>query len=199
MEEAEALRDKLIVLLQDHAIGVAYLTPIPRGGRLRGAAAREMESALDGLASAAPGGIEVSADLVFGNGCFAVGRYAEAATVYKEILAREPDDIVARFNLGLSLLRLREPALAATELARVLNRQPDMPEAHYQRANALDDMDQADAALEEYETAIALAPEYLAGPLQPGRGAGPGSDATRRRSPPLTGLSNCGPHCPTPT
>ena len=93
MEEAEALRDKLIVLLQDHAIGVAYLTPIPRGGRLRGAAAREMESALDGLASAASDGMEVSTDRVYGNGCFAIGRYAEAAKVYARILGPEPEDI----------------------------------------------------------------------------------------------------------
>ena len=109
MDEAEAFRDKLIVLLQDHAIGVAYLTPLPRGGRLRGTAAREMESALDGLASSSPDGIEVSEDRVYGNGCFAVGRYADAARVYARILAQEPEDLIARFNLGLSLLRLKKP------------------------------------------------------------------------------------------
>ena len=161
MEEVEVLRDKLILLLQDHAIGVAYLTPLPRGGRLRGPAAREMEQALDGLASAESSELQVSADQVYGNGCFAVGRYDDAARVFASILSREPEDTVARFNLGLSLLRLKKPAQAVEELSRVLERHPDMPEAHYQRGNAHDDMGDCETALRDYATAIALLPDYL--------------------------------------
>ena len=95
MEEAGALRDKLILLLQDHGIGVAYLSPMPRGGRLRGPAAVEMEQALDGLVALGPAGVEVEEDRVFGNGCFAVGRYRDAARVYSRILLQEPEDTVA--------------------------------------------------------------------------------------------------------
>ena len=86
MEEVETLRDRLILLLQDNAIGVAYLTPLPRGGRLRGAAAKAMEAALEGLAALPSSPFEPSADQVYGNGCFAIGRYADAAKVYTRIL-----------------------------------------------------------------------------------------------------------------
>ena len=129
MEEAEALRDKLILLLQDHGIGVAYLTPMPRGGRLRGPAAMEMEQALDGLVALASARVEVEEDRVYGNGCFAVGRYRDAARVYSSILSQEPEDTVARFNLGLALLRLKKPTQAVAELTIVLEQYPDMPEA----------------------------------------------------------------------
>ncbi|MCH8831213.1 MAG: tetratricopeptide repeat protein, partial [Chloroflexi bacterium] len=46
--------------------------------------------------------------LVYGNGCFAVGRYSDAAAVYQGILTLQPDDLDARFNLGLTHLRLKD-------------------------------------------------------------------------------------------
>ena len=161
MNQAEELRDKLIVLLQNNSIGVTYLTPLPRGGRLRGEAARQIEQTLEGLEAATPLGEEALADLIFGNGCFAVGRYDVAARVYSRILQEEPDNPAARFNLGLAHLRLKDPARAVTELTVVLEQEPEMAEALYQRGNAYDDLGNPEWAVADYAAAIESNPDYL--------------------------------------
>ena len=85
--------------------------------------------------------------LLYGNGCFAVGRYVEASEAFQKALFAEPDDPDARFNLGLSYLRLGRPQEAVSELNAVLEREPLLAEAYYQRGNAYDDLRQRDQAV----------------------------------------------------
>ena len=47
--------------------------------------------------------------LIFGNGCYAVGRHEEASESYLTILNDQPSNVEARFNLGLTYLRLLRP------------------------------------------------------------------------------------------
>ena len=47
--------------------------------------------------------------MIFGNGCYAIGRHEDASSAYLKILKDEPANADARFNLVLSYLRLRRP------------------------------------------------------------------------------------------
>ena len=58
--------------------------------------------------------------LVYGNGCYAAGRHADASDVYLSILQDEPSNADARFNLGLAFLRLRSPENAVREFTDLL-------------------------------------------------------------------------------
>ena len=109
MEPSIGLLARLSGLLAENDVGVALLTPRPRGGRLSGEPRREVEDVLDALGPWEPARTSV----VYGNGCFAVGRYNEAATVYRRILERGPAHQEARFNLGLAYLRLKRLGEAA--------------------------------------------------------------------------------------
>ena len=157
MPSTDRLLAQLGDLLTENSIGTARLTPRPRGGRLTGDPRRTLEQTLDSL-EASPA---ARVTLVYGNGCFAVGRYAEAAVVCQGILESDPNDIDVRFNLALAHLRLRDARQAVEDLTRVLAQAPSLPEAHYQLGNAYDDMGEGELALAGYDQAIALQPGYL--------------------------------------
>jgi tetratricopeptide (TPR) repeat protein len=144
--------NKLGELLTEHGIGVGRLTPRPRGGRLAGEPLKEVEQAV----SAVDVSSSNSGALVYGNGCFAVGRYADAAAVYRTILERCPGDLDTRFNLGLACLRLREPREAVVEFTSALERDPTLADAYYQRGNAYDDLGESGLALNNYAQALAF-------------------------------------------
>ena len=109
MLENDALLKQLLKRLSDllieHSIGVDRLAPRPRGGRLTGEACRQVEEVLSDLGSPS----QQISEMVYGNGCFAVARYGDAATVYQYMLEEGPDNPDARFNLALACLRLRQP------------------------------------------------------------------------------------------
>ena len=153
MVESAELAD----LLDDVSIGEALLSPIPRGGMLTGASLEKVERALEAIEARSPGPYP----LVYGNGCFAVGRYADAAEVYSRILEREPESFEARFNLSLAYLRLQRPGEAAEELTAVLRQEPALPDAYYQRGNAYDELGTGELALADYSRALELGPDYL--------------------------------------
>ena len=80
----DGLLGRLAGLLEWQGLGTAALTPRPRGGRLHGEDAEEVASLLEQLAQSdagLPAGSRPRS-LIFGNGCFAIGRYAEALAVY---------------------------------------------------------------------------------------------------------------------
>ena len=147
---------ELTKLLEDSPIGLTYLIPRPGGGSLTGEVAQAVERALAALE-----GFACIPGPVYGNGCFAVARYADAAEVYRRILMRSPGDPVARFNLGVAYVRLKMFREAADEFTTLLEQEPFLAEAHYQRGNAYDDLGKPDAALEDYARAIRLNPGYL--------------------------------------
>ena len=157
MDNTTELLAQLSGLLTENSIGLERLTPRPRGGRLSGDPQQQVELVLDSLENS-----EVSnTSLIYGNGCFAVGRYAEAADVFQLIVADRTDGLVARFNLGLSYLRLRKAQEATLEFTQVIAQDPTLAEAYYQRGNAFDDLGEQDQALADYSQAIIANEDYL--------------------------------------
>ena len=92
-------------LLEAFSVGVGRITPGPRGSRLSGEPRLLLETALE---SVTPDDMDGD-PLVYGNACYALGRHDDASNAYRELLARDPANIEARFNLGLTQLRLRQP------------------------------------------------------------------------------------------
>ncbi len=159
----DTLVGKLAGLLEWHGLGSAALTPRPRGGRLHGEDAAEVAALLDAMAAA---DAELALgrsmrSLIYGNGCFAIGRYAEALTVYQALAGAQPGDFAAHFNLGVTCLRRREPKEAVKALTGALAIDPFSAPAYYQRGNARDDMGDGIGALADYATAVGLQPDFL--------------------------------------
>ena len=159
----DKLVGRLAGLLEWHGLGSAALTPRPRGGRLHGEDATEVIALLDELATAdsslASG--RSTRSLIFGNGCFATGRYDEALAVYQSLADALPGDFAVHFNLGVTCLRRRQPEAAIRALTVALELDAFSPSAYYQRGNARDDMGDGAGALEDYATAIGLQPDFL--------------------------------------
>ena len=163
----DRLLGRLAGLLEWHGLGTAALTPRPRGGRLYGQDAAEIAALLDELAgrdALLPAG-RSPRSLIFGNGCFAIGRYAEALAVYQALAELLPGEFAAHFNLGVTLLRRRRPADAAPALTVALALDPLSAPAYYQRGNAKDDLGDPAGALDDYAVAVGLNPEFLQAPL----------------------------------
>ena len=159
----DTLVGRLAGLLEWHGLGSAALTPRPRGGRLHGEDAVEVVALLDDLVAADPqlaSGMSMRS-LIFGNGCFAIGRYAEAQTVYRSLAHTLPGDFAVHFNLGVTCLRRRQPKAAARALTTALELDPFSAPAYYQRGNARDDLGDRPGALDDYATAIGLQPDFL--------------------------------------
>ena len=121
----------LAKLLDQHATGLGRITPRPRGARLSPEIRELLEEAVAAVANSLQGSVEGSLDtagsLVYGNGCYAIGRHADAAEVYSAVLEREPSHADARFNLGLVYLRLKIPEYAVREFTELLVRSPYCP------------------------------------------------------------------------
>ena len=115
MDSIATLLTRLSGLLTEYGIGLSRLTPRPQGGRLSGAHQEEVGQVINSLEAQGPP--ELS--LVYGNGCFALGRYDAAVAVYHQILDNEPDQHEARFNLGLAYLRLKKLREATKEFIAV--------------------------------------------------------------------------------
>ena len=157
------LLQRLSALLEWHGLGVATLTPRPRGGRLYGEDAAAIAALLDELSTAAPALPEgrSAQSLRFGNGCFAIGRYAEAMAAYQTLAGAQPGLFAVHFNLGVTCLRRRMPDAAQRALTRALAIDAGYAPAYYQRGNARDDAGDPDGALDDYAAAIRLEPDYL--------------------------------------
>ena len=98
MNNSVELLAQLSALLTENGIGVGRLTPRPRGGRLSGEPQQEVERTLDALKADGP----ANSSLIYGNGCFAVGRYSDAAAVFQRILAGDQRlmELLPRVELG---------------------------------------------------------------------------------------------------
>jgi len=88
------------------------------------------------------------------------GRLSQAEDGYRAILAREPTNSVAAFNLGIVLRQLgrREEAVDAYRLALALN--PIFPEAHNNLGNTLLSLGQVDEAIVSLKNALARRPSF---------------------------------------
>ena len=88
------------------------------------------------------------------------GKLSEAEAGYRAILACEPTNSVAAFNLGVVLKQLgrREEAVDAYRLALALN--PTFPEAHNNLGNTLLSLGQVDEAIVSLKNALAQRPSF---------------------------------------
>jgi len=114
------------------------------------------------------------------------GRLPEAEAMYRRVLAQEPRNLAANYNLALVLRSLgrRDEALAC--LARVAALQPDNAQAQYGFAHVLREEDRLEEAAAAFRRALALQPDFaearwsLAMCVLP-RVYGPGEDPVRAR------------------
>ena len=83
--------------------------------------------------------------------------YADAVTLYRSILARNPSSWLAHSNLG-ALLRPSAPDEALAHLTEAVRLKPDSDVGHYNLANLFQQTGRSDEAVREYREAIRLSP-----------------------------------------
>jgi tetratricopeptide (TPR) repeat protein len=86
------------------------------------------------------------------------GRIAAADTLYRAVLARDPDHAGALRHLGAARLQNGDYGEAVRLLRRALERDPDAADAHVNFGAALHGLKRPADALEHFEKAIALEP-----------------------------------------
>jgi tetratricopeptide (TPR) repeat protein len=102
------------------------------------------------------------------------GRYAEAAGLYRGVLADRPDSVEARINLAAALVQLGDRAAAIGELREALRRAPANPTAHFNLGALLAQDGPSPEAREHLAAAAAALPKdaeahrALAGVLRDG-------------------------------
>ena len=88
------------------------------------------------------------------------GHVPQAQSLYEEILGIHPRHFEALQFLGISATDTGNPQLAVEFLDRAIAVRANVPEAHYNRANALQDLGRKPEALTGYDRAVALAPNF---------------------------------------
>ena len=83
-----------------------------------------------------------------------------AAEAFTAALALDPDSTSARYSLALALIESHNPKRAETELRTVLRRESGSPQVHNALGLTLQDLGKADAAAEEFQTALKLSPKF---------------------------------------
>jgi tetratricopeptide (TPR) repeat protein len=84
---------------------------------------------------------------------------ADAVTLSRELVRREPDNADAQLLLGRALALVPEPANALAALGRAITLQPDRADAHYTLGTVLARFGDLDAARVSFERALEKAPE----------------------------------------
>jgi tetratricopeptide (TPR) repeat protein len=83
----------------------------------------------------------------------------EAIKYFQQIIDRNPRNGFAADNLAFAYLRVGNPSSARDVLTKSLAVQPRNPPAHFYLGQALEDLDQSNAALAEYRRALELDPQ----------------------------------------
>lgn len=88
------------------------------------------------------------------------GRIAEAIPLYEQALAIAPDSIDVRLSFGVSLYSAGKPADAEIQFLKVLQTDPDNPEAHYYLGQTYESWDppRMGDAVAHYQQVLTLAP-----------------------------------------
>ena len=84
-----------------------------------------------------------------------------AIAAFEAAVHQDPNSWEARFNLSLALLQKREPAKAARELKVAVHIKPADPIGHVALGEALGELDQHDAAIEEFKFALKSDPKSV--------------------------------------
>lgn len=133
-----------------------------RSGDLAGAG-RETEAALRG-APDDPGLLRL-----WGYVLQTQGRFAEAASCYAKVVAREPRDWEIWNNLGNARRAAGDRGGAINALAQARLLRPDLPVIHYNLGVALADAGRLEDGAAAFAEAVRLAPENSGGLLELGR------------------------------
>jgi tetratricopeptide (TPR) repeat protein len=84
----------------------------------------------------------------------------QAIDAYRRVLAKFPDAIEPRLNLGTLLYEQGDLAGAAEEFRSAVRRAPKNPLAHFNLGTALEDLGELEAAARHLGEALRLKPEY---------------------------------------
>ena len=85
----------------------------------------------------------------------ATGDKQRAGDYIREAVARKPDDAMAHYYLGLSLMDLRDFESAAASLREAIRLNPAYPDSYTMLGLALEESGQDEAALEQYREGVA--------------------------------------------
>jgi tetratricopeptide (TPR) repeat protein len=96
-----------------------------------------------------------------GFGLFQQGRWAEAAAVFRQVLAAEPGHAVAHHLLGLTAFQTGDFEGGIAALRRSIALQPNDAAAHGNLANGLRQVGAEDEALHHYAQALAVDPRFF--------------------------------------
>ena len=88
------------------------------------------------------------------------GKFAEAVSAYKTLLAASPNNTGARSNLGLALYNTKQYPEAVAAYDQILKSDPKNAVAHNNRGVVLEAMGNKTGAIAAYQKAIALKPDY---------------------------------------
>jgi len=91
------------------------------------------------------------------------GRLLEADARYASILAKEPGNVVARYNQGLACLQRGDLEGGMAALRTLVKVAPDHVEAHFNLGRAYVECGRAEAALAHFQRVLALAPAVAEG------------------------------------
>jgi len=89
-------------------------------------------------------------------------QFREAEHDFDAALRIQPNDLPARYNLALSLIRLGEHAHALEQLREFVRRKPGAPEAEYNLAILLEEQQSTNEAIEHLEAAYKVRPDDVA-------------------------------------
>ena len=89
------------------------------------------------------------------------GRYDEALSLYKDMLAIDPQNATAAYNQGFIFLEYFQSYDSANHwFTEAIERLPYYHQAFYNRGLARESMNQTDSALADYNEALRLQPDY---------------------------------------
>ncbi len=88
------------------------------------------------------------------------GSLSEAESIYRDILAREPDNVHALHLLGMIADEMGMHAEAVNLISRAVEISPDFVQAHYNLGNAFLKSGLVGSAVESYEAALKIDPTY---------------------------------------
>ncbi|MFZ2727599.1 MAG: tetratricopeptide repeat protein [Methylococcaceae bacterium] len=102
---------------------------------------------------------QINIDLAFKH--YQQKRFAQAQTLYEQILDNEPNNAVALHYLGLSIYQLGDKQTGLYYLKKAVAVKPDYTHAYYNLGTALQQLQQVDEAIGCYQKAIALNPNHI--------------------------------------
>lgn len=86
--------------------------------------------------------------------CYENGQYERAADLFRVFLIRNGEDVAARNNLGMTLIRMRSIEAGITELLRALRKDGKAPYFEYNISRAYRELGRMDKAEEYYIRAV---------------------------------------------